>query len=356
MEGNMKALLSYGQSRGEITAVPVPPLGPEDVLVKVCYCGICGTDQDLFSGECSFAENGQVTYPVRLGHEWSGIVEAVGSNVPGFQKGDKVVGANAVACGTCEACQRGDYPSCSHMLNVGTIDPVYDGAFSQYYKIPHYHLYKIPEGISLKEACLAEPLSVAYGGIKRMPITEKSVVAVIGTGCIGMAAVVLAKAKGAGKVIMIGRNPSKLAVAKELGAETINFRQQDAAAAVLEMTNGKGADFVLECSGAAGTFAQAIELVAFRGIISLIGFYENRENQVNVDSIVSKAAHIFGVMGEFDNMPGALKLLEEHRPVMMPIITHELPFDDCIKGFTRRNYPDAIKIAVKICEEALENE
>ena len=342
MNGEMKVFLSEGYGKGSIVNMPIPELTNNTVLVKVCYCGICGTDQDLFSSECSFAQNGQVTYPVRLGHEWSGIVEAVGKDVTEFKKGDKVVGDNAITCGTCPACMKGEYSNCHHMLNVGTIDPVYDGAFSEYYRIPAHHLYKVPEGISLK---------AASGGIKRMQITQDSVVVVIGTGCIGMSAAVLAKCLGAKKVIVLGKNAEKLKVTKSLGVDVINVRECDAVQKIKELTDGKGADYVLECSGAKGTYKQAIDMTAFRGTIALIGFYENRENEVNIDAIVSKALNMFGVMGEMGNMSGALKILKEHKPDLLPIITDELPFDDCIRGFTRKNYPNAVKIAVKICEE-----
>ncbi|MBE6659889.1 MAG: hypothetical protein E7605_00605 [Ruminococcaceae bacterium] len=350
MQKEMKVFICEGRSRGRIVTMPVPEIAPGTVLVKVAYCGICGTDQDLFSGECSFAENGQVTYPVRLGHEWSGVVEAVGEGVTGFERGDRVVGDNAVSCGKCDACLAGDYAHCVHMLNVGTIDPVYDGAFCEYYIITAHHLHKIPEGISLKEASLAEPLSVAYGGIKHMNITNNSTVAVIGTGCIGMAAVVLAKCLGAKTVWMIGRNESKLEAARALGAEIINVKQCDAVQTILDLTNGQGADFVLECSGAPKTFKQAIDIAAFRATVALIGFYEHRENDVNVDTMVAKALTLIGVMGEMGNMAGALRILAEHKPDLLPIITDELAFDDCIVGFTRKNYPDAVKIAVRIGE------
>lgn len=348
----MKALLSYGKYKGEIAQLPIPKIKDDDeVLVRISYCGICGTDQDLFSSNCSFAEDGLVTYPVRLGHEWSGVVEKVGENVTDFQKGDKVVGDNSVACGKCEPCRSGDFDHCEHRLNVGTIDPVYDGAFCEYYVIPARHLHKIPNGISLKEASLAEPFSVAYGGIKRMNITPNSTVAVIGTGCIGMAAVVLAKCLGAKEVFMIGRNEQKLAAAQKIGATVINSGICDAVSEINEFTGGKGADFVLECSGAKGTYSQAMDIAAFRATVALIGFYSSKEDAVNVDTVVSKALNVFGVMGEPDIMDGALSILEKHKPEILPIITDELEFDDCIKGFTRENYPNAIKIAVRIGEE-----
>lgn len=351
MSDNMKVFLSEGYGKGRIADMPIPEASGNKVLVKVCYCGICGTDQDLFSSDCSFAENGQVTYPLRPGHEWSGVVEAVGEKVTAFKKGDRVVGENAVACGCCESCIKGDYFGCKHVLNVGTIDPVYDGAFSEYYLIPEYHLYKVPDSLSLKEASLAEPLSVAYGGIKHMNITEDSVVAVIGTGCISMASLVLAKSVGAKKVYMIGRNEKKLEVARVLGAETLNIKECDPVKVVNEATNGKGADFVFECSGADNTFSQSLDLAKKKGTVALIGFYENKEKEVNVDVLVSKALFVIGVMGEFGNMSGVLELLEKYKPDLSPIITHELPFADCMDGFLRKNYRDAIKIAVKINEE-----
>lgn len=347
----MKVLLSYGKYQGEIVELPVPEIKDDEALVRVCYCGICGTDQDLFSSECSFAEDGLVTYPVRLGHEWSGVVEAVGKNVTDFQKGDKVVGDNAVACQECENCKKGLYDKCLHLLNVGTIDPVYDGAFCEYFVIPARHLHKIPHNLPLKTASLAEPFSVAYGGIKRMNITSKSTVAVIGTGCIGMAAVVLAKCLGAKDVFMIGRNPQKLEVAEKLGATIINTRETDAVQKVYELTAGKGADFVLECSGAKKTYCQAIEMAAFRAMVALIGFYAEKEDAVNVDSLVSKGLVVFGVMGESDNMSGVLGMLEKNNPDLSPIITDELSFDECLKGFTRKNFPNSIKTTVTIGEE-----
>ncbi len=347
----MKALLSYGNYKGEFVELPRPKIKENEVLVKVSYCGICGTDQDLFSSKCSFAEDGLVTYPVRLGHEWSGIIEETGKSVLRFKKGDKVVGENAVACGICNACKNGDFEHCEHMLNVGTIDPVFDGAFCEYYAFPERHLHKIPEGMSLKEACLAEPFSVAYCGIKRMNITEKSTVAVIGTGCIGMAAVVLARCLGAEKIFVIGKNPKKLETAQKLGATSLNILKCDVVDKIHMLTEGKGADFVLECSGAKGTYSQAMDIAAFRATVALIGFYSSKEDDVNVDTVVSKALNIFGVMGEPDIMSGALSILENHQPDILPIITNELSFDDCLNGFTRENYPNEIKIVVKIGEE-----
>lgn len=348
LKNNMLVFCGDGAGRGHFATLPLPEIQDNQVLVKIQYCGICGTDQDLFSGECSFAKNGEITYPVRLGHEWSGIVVAVGAKVTKFKPGDRVVGDNAICCGKCEACQRGDYSQCRNTKNVGTIDPVYDGAFAEYFVLPEYHTYKIPDSLSLKEAALCEPLSVAYGATRNMDITRKSNVAVIGTGCIGLSAVILAKCAGAGQIFLIGRNAGKLQAAEHLGAVPVNIKTCDPVEFIREKTDNRGVDFVIECSGAEGTITQAMEIAMRKGKIALIGFYEKEEKNINIDKIVSKELNIVGIMGEYGNIGAVLDILGKHRPNMLPLITDELPFAECERAFLRKNFPNAIKIMISI--------
>ncbi len=348
---SMLAFLADGNGKGHIEAITIPELKEHEVLVKISYCGICGTDQDLFSGDCSFAKNGQATYPIRLGHEWSGVVAQVGKDVTSLKEGDRVVGDNTICCGKCDACLQGDYNSCQDVRYLGTIDPIYEGAFAQYMVLPDYHVFKIPDTISLKEAALCEPLSVAYGATRKMAISAETTVAVIGTGCIGLSAAVLAQCAGAKEVFLIGRNANKFQAASKLGVTNVNIRECDAGEFIREKTNGLGADYVIECSGAEGTIVQAIDVAKKKGTIALIGFYETEEKKINIDSIVSKELNIMGIMGEIGNMKAVLDILEEHQPELSPMITDELEFDDCGKGFVRKNYPNAIKIMVSINEE-----
>lgn len=346
----MSAFFAEGYSKGRIDKIPIPEVKDNDVLIKISYCGVCGTDQDLYSSDCSFAKNGEVTYPVRLGHEWSGVVESVGKNVTRVTAGDRVVGDNIVCCGKCEFCLKGDYGNCTDIKYLGTIDPVFDGAFAEYLCLPEYHVYKIPDTLSLKEAALCEPLSVAYGATRKMNITPDTTVAVIGTGCIGLSAAVLAKCAGAKEVFLVGRNPVKLEAAAKLGVTVVNIKECDAAQFIKEKTGGNGADFVIECSGAQGTLLQAIDVAKKRGVIALIGFYENEEKNVNIDKLVSKELTVQGIMGEFGNVKEVLEILGKHNPDLLPLITDELPLLECEKGFVRKNYPNAIKIMISIGE------
>ena len=350
MGKQMSAFFAEGYGKGRIDTVTVPELKDNEVLIKISYCGVCGTDQDLFSSDCSFAKNGEDSYPARLGHEWSGVVEKVGKNVTRVTVGDRVVGDNIVCCGKCESCLKGDYGNCTDIRYLGTIDPIYDGAFAEYLWLPEYHVYKIPDTLSLKDAALCEPLSVAYGATRKMNIKPDSTVAIIGTGCIGLSAAVLAKCAGAKEVFLVGRNPVKLAAAERLGVTVVNIKECDAIEFIKSKTDGEGADFIIECSGAEGTIVQAMDMAKKRGFIALIGFYENEEKNINIDRLVSKELIVQGIMGEFGNVDKVLEILGEHNPNISPIITDELPFAECEKGFVRKNYPNAIKIMISIGE------
>lgn len=347
MGRTMKAFVAEGPGRASFRTVDIPELGARDILVKVKYAGICGTDYAIFSGKCSFIEKGQIQYPVRFGHEWSGVVEAAGSGVTRFQTGDRVIGDNLVCCNRCPACQKGDYDNCTDKRCVGTIR-CWDGSFAEYIVMPEWHLHHLNPQVGLREAALGEPLSVAYGAVKNMDITENSTVAVIGTGCIGMAAAALAAHKRAKKVIMLGRNPFKLEIALKVGAsETINTREEDAETAIMRLTEGKGADFVIECSGVPSTIMQAVKISANHASIGLIGFYECNIDDVDIDLFVSKQLKLFGVMGEFENLRAVNEILHELK--ISDVITSEIPFEDCLSAFADEKKYHRTNIKTILC-------
>lgn len=337
----MKVYRATGCGTGEICNLPIPEItAGDDILVNIKYCGICGTDYALSSGDCSFIQNGLATYPIRLGHEWSGVVEKVGLDVKNFKKGDPVVGDNYRSCGICNSCKNKDYNNCTSRNHLGTIDPCWPGTFAEYFVMPERHIYHLSDKIPLMEGALCEPLSVAYGGIKKMDIKKNSVVAVIGTGCIGMAAATLAKYCGAETVYMIGRNQYKLDIAMKLGiTATINTKDKDTTEVLNKLTNGHMADFILECSGAENTVTQAVEIAAQKAKIALIGFYEGGIE--NINTVVSKELNIFGVMGEYGNLEAVTKIMESYDLKLSSIITSIIDFEDATEVFS---HPDPNKI------------
>ena len=342
--------VSAGKGGFETEETPTPQKG--FVLVKVYYCGVCGTDYALFSGKSSFVKNGLASYPIRLGHEWSGVVEEVGEGVTKVKKGDRVVGDNYVSCGKCEACKRNDYNFCTGRKHVGTIDPCWPGAFAEFFMIPERHVYKIADGFSLRHAALCEPFSVAYGGIKKMDINSSSIVVVIGTGCIGLAAAVLAKNAGAGQVYLVGRNDYKLGQAEKIGVTaTIDSSKYNAADRLKELTGGRLADFILECSGNPVTVNQSLELSAQKAFIAAIGFYENPITDFDIDSLVSKEIRFQGIMGEYGNLEAVSKILPSSDANLDAIITDVIDFDNLPEALAPKSFSRIIKTMIEINKE-----
>lgn len=323
----MKAITIYGPHDMRLEDVAMRPLKKDEVLIRVAYTGICATDLAIYTGESSFVKSGEITYPCRVGHEWSGVVEAVGEAVTKFKKGDRVITDNGVSCGECDACRAGNRFGCTEIMSVGTIN-CWDGCYAEYMYMPECHTYPLADSVSLEQAALAEPLSIALGAIKKYEIGPESTVAVIGTGSIALGAAALASVKGARQVIVIGRKDFKLEAALQCGAtHTVNSTKEDTAQRIREITGGKGADFVIESSGGPETVAQAMQIAAKRGTIALLAFYERTLDAFPIDTLVSKELTVKGVMGEFGLVPEAAEYLAKGLPVN-GMITHRMELGD----------------------------
>ena len=347
----MKAFIAHAPNSGQMTELDAPQLKENEVLIRVAYCGICGTDYDLFSGQSEFFSTGQATYPIRLGHEWSGVVEKTGKSVRSVRAGDRVVGDNFIACGKCAACRQGNFNGCTDRRHVGTINPCWPGAFAEYYVAPERHIYKIADHVSLQEAALCEPLSVAYGGVKKMTIRADSVVAVIGTGSIGLSAAALAKNRG-GRVFVIGRNPDKLRVAERMGIDgVISISRGDIREQLLQASGGRLADFVLECSGAEEMVPELVRIAAQKATIAMIGFYSCAAVGMDVNGFVSKELTMIGIMGEYGNLEAVVNLIAGTDLKLKEMITGLVPFAACAPAFSPEDMHTVIKTIVEINKE-----
>jgi 2-desacetyl-2-hydroxyethyl bacteriochlorophyllide A dehydrogenase len=344
----MKAIVI--ESPGSIRMIETarPSVGPGDVLTRVAWSGICGTDLAILSGDMSLVREGLITYPVRIGHEWSGIVEQVGKEVKGFKPGDRVVSDTAVTCGACEHCLRGELGKCQKCRSLGTVNH-WPGSFAEYMLIPERHMHALADSIDLDEAALIEPATIALSGVQKIGITPFTSVLIVGTGAIGLAALALVKSKGAGRVLLSGRKPRKLAVGKAMGADAVvDVTKEDLAGFVMENTAGKGVDAVLETSGNIETISQCLNVVAHRGTIALIGFFETTLNGFNIDTLVFKEVQMRGIMGEFGLAEQVIDIMARQKMSLKPLITHRIPFDKAIEAMKTANEKNETRIKMLV--------
>jgi (R,R)-butanediol dehydrogenase/meso-butanediol dehydrogenase/diacetyl reductase len=251
--------------------IPVPP-GPDEVQVKIAYCGICGTDLHLFHGKMDH----RIQLPQVFGHEVSGTVATVGENVTDFAPGDPVTVRPLAPCGGCPACLAGNSHICQRLKFIGIDRP---GGLQAFWTVPSYTLHRLPLGLSLKTAALVEPLAVACHDVRRGKVQPNEYVVVQGGGPIGILIALVAREAG-GKVLISEVNPFRLQLVRDLGFEALNPMEQDIVAHVNERTNTAGADVIFEVSGSVAGSQSMTKLAKVRGRIVIVAVFGQ---SVNVD-------------------------------------------------------------------------
>ncbi len=261
----MKAVRLEATGKLFLREVEKPVPGPGDLLVRIEACGICGTDRHLFLGE--FPSHP----PVTLGHEFAGIIEAVGPDVVGFRPGMRVTGDPNIACGGCEECRRGRVNLCRNLQAIGIHR---DGGFADYVILPQKQAFALPPGLDPLHGAFCEPLACCLHGVDLANVRTGSSVIVLGGGVIGLLTVQLARLAGATRILLVTRNAGKRALAETLGA-TASF-DPSAADAVSGIAGDGGllpggADVVFECAGVAETMMQAPRLARRGGTAVILG-------------------------------------------------------------------------------------
>lgn len=249
------------------TKASVDP-GPNDIEIDVAYCGICGTDLHVYLGHM----DARIGDHRVIGHEMSGVVSAIGSDVSNAAVGDHVVVRPLDHCGECPACQRGFQHICQNLDFLG-LDT--DGAFQEKWTVPSHTVHKLPISLPLEHAALIEPAAVAVHDVRRGCVQAGEDVLVIGGGPIGMLVAMVAKNAGA-NVTVSEINTHRLEMAKKLGINTVNPADTDAAKTILENTNNKGADVVFEVSGTQPGVDLMTAAVACRGRVVMVAIHATK--------------------------------------------------------------------------------
>lgn len=325
MEGKMKAGVMTAVGKMEIQERDIPKIQPHEVLVKLDYCGICGSDMHFFE----YGKIGTVVIkpPRILGHEPGGTVVEVGSQVKHLQVGDKVAVEPGVPCGKCEACRKGLYNLCDDVKFYGT--SLVDGAFCQYIAHDADFVWKLPEGVSTLEGALVEPLAVGLQAVRQGEAKAGQTAVVLGSGCIGLCTLLALKIAGVNTIYVVDIVESRLKKAMELGATgVINGRESDAVEKVLELTGGKGADIVLETAGTEITTNQAIRMTKRGCTVVLVGNSASGHMDFYTFGVVHNELTIKSVYRYRHCYPVAIEALAAGRIDLKGVATNIFDFDD----------------------------
>jgi 2-desacetyl-2-hydroxyethyl bacteriochlorophyllide A dehydrogenase len=316
----MKAALLYGRHDLRLEDRPVPDVGPGEVLIKVAYCGICGSDVHSFEGMQTNIHN-RPPGPRLIGHEFSGIVAAVGAGVANCRPGDRVTCIPWATCGACYYCRRGLVNHCPNKQQVG-------GSMAEYCVAPATTVHVIPAEMSLQRAALAEPVSCCVWAVDLAGITSGSTVAIIGAGTMGLLLLELAKASGAARTVISEPHPARRAVAGTLGADLIvDPRETDLLAAVQGLTDGIGCDVALEAVGHPATIGEALRVVRRAGTVVIVGVSDPAARlEVSPFDIYLRELTIKGCFTRRLTFDRGLHWLT--RLNLDPIITHVFALDD----------------------------
>ena len=344
----MKAIRFMQPEVIEYSDIPRPQIKDNEVLAEIAYAGFCATDIELLTGEMVHIKNGNTTYPIIPGHEWSGTIVEVGKDVRDFKVGDLVTSDVSLGCGECDTCRQGHYNLCPNREVIGSYRNR-QGVFAQYVAVPQRHLYKLPEGLSLEEAALAEPAATAMYAVTKARIPAGAQVLVIGDGPIGQLAAQLANIAGASKVIMAGSWDEKLAIAKECGiAETINYHKEDVVQRARELTEG-GPEIVIETSGNNSALGSAVQALKPTGRIVAVSWYNGPVVDVAMNTVIVKDAELIGSLASPNSFTPVLRYMAEGKLKVKPLITHVKPLEELedVVKMVRAKKEMRIKILLK---------
>jgi L-iditol 2-dehydrogenase len=328
----MQALLLTDNRKLELVSMERPAVGPDDVLVRVAACGICGSDVHGYDGS-----SGRRLPPIVMGHEAAGTVIEVGKAVDAARVGDRVTFDSTISCGACDACRSGQVNLCVNRRVLGVSCDEYrqHGAFAEFVAVPQHILYPLPAELPFEHAALIEPVSVAVHAVKLLSIKRGERAAVVGSGMIGLLVIQALRAAGCDEVIAIDIDAGRLKLARELGADhTIDSKHADAASAVLERTKGRGADVAVEVVGNAAAVSTAVRSVRRGGRVGLVGNI-SPEVPLPLQIVVSRELTLVGSCASAGEYRRAIELVASGAIRVAPLISALAPLDEGPTWFER---------------------
>ncbi len=336
----MKALVKARPEPGlEMTEVPAPAPGSDDVLIRVRKSAICGTDMHIWNWDAWAAKT--VPVPLVVGHEYVGTVAGVGANVRGIRPGQRVTSEGHIVCGRCRNCRAGREHLCRETLGVGVNRP---GSFAEYVCVPAHNVYPVPEGIPDDIAAILDPYGNAVHTALSFDLVGEDVL-ITGAGPIGLMAIALARRAGARHVVITDINPERLRLADRMGASrAVNAAATDLREVMRELGMSEGFDVGFEMSGAEAAMQQLLAAMNHGGKIAMLGIPPG-QMAIDWNQVIFKGLVIKGIYGRemFETWYKGLALLESGLDIA-PVVTHRFPIARFAEGFAAMRSGDCGKV------------
>lgn len=329
----------------EYASAEIPSIGPTDVLIRVTHAGVCGTDHHIYAWD-AWAQR-RVVPPLVVGHEFVGVVAALGAAVRGIELGQRVCAEGHISCGVCRACRTGDAHICDRVEIIG-VDR--DGAFANFISMPAINVWPLDPAIEDDFAAVFDPLGNAVHSVMAAGVSTKNVV-ITGVGSIGLMAIPVARAAGAARVFAIDVNPTKLELAERVGADAVfDARDPNLVEQVLRRTAGDGADVLLEMSGSGAAIDSGLHMLRNGGRAALLGIPSDDVKLKLAERIIFKGLTVLGINGRkmFETWYQTEALVRSGRVDLRPIITHVLPLAAYANAFDLMSRGAAAKIVLDL--------
>ncbi|UCG83549.1 MAG: alcohol dehydrogenase catalytic domain-containing protein [Dehalococcoidia bacterium] len=331
----MRAAMVEGKMKLAIREMPEPSLDKDEVLIRVQYCGICGSDIHRYKWGAALG----------IGHEFSGDIVKVGPNVTSLKVGDRVAVEPHHSCGECYWCRQGAEIGLCEEFYLGI--ERYQGAFRTHVKAREYQVHKLPDNMSYEQAALIEPTTISLHAVKLSEMKEGDTVAVLGLGPIGQLVARVARALGAGQVYATEASRSRIELARGVVDEVIDINATDPVDRIMELTQGRGADVVFECAGSIATAQQSLALVRKGGTIVAVSICFDWVD-IPFSSIVLKGLTLKGfVCWSVGDYESAMKLIGDGKIDVDPLLTCRMPLADINEAFEQAMRGEGGTILIK---------
>ena len=319
--------------------------GPNEACIKIAYCGICGSDLHAFKGKHPF-----ISLPATPGHEFSGIISALGNGDSDFRVGDRVTIEPSLVCGKCYNCRIGRYNIC---LNLKVMGCQSDGAMADYLVVPIDKVVPLPDNVTLKEAALAEPLAVGVHAAKRGGVLFNKNIVIIGAGMIGLSTLICVAKAGAKNIIVTDLSDDRLKIARSLGAtQTINASEIAPVEKILNIQPDEGIDIAFECVGIESSIRDAMDVVRKGGRVVVVGVFGD-EVKVNMANVQDRELELIGtLMYTRRDFTEAVYMLSNASFSPELFITSVFPLDEPVEAFNAAlNSKENIKVIIEVNKE-----